>query len=82
MQAVACIKQVPDSILIQIDPVTNTLIREWLALGVDRALFLSNHIFGSATPCLRATFWQQRCANLRAKKRSVDKFFAKDFLTV
>jgi electron transfer flavoprotein beta subunit len=92
MLIVACIKQVPDTTQVQIDPVTNTLIREGipfivnpydthaleeslrlkdrfgcrvaamsmgppnaeatlrkaLALGVDRALLLSDRVFGGA----------------------------------
>lgn len=92
MQIVACIKQVPDTTQVQIDPVTNTLIREGipfivnpydthaieeslrlkdaagcrvtaismgppnaeatlrkaLALGVDRAILLSDRVFGGA----------------------------------
>ena len=92
MQIVACIKQVPDTTQVQIDPVTNTLVREGipfivnpydthaveeslrlkdrfgfsvtaismgppnaeatlrkaLALGVDRAILLSDRVFGGA----------------------------------
>ena len=92
MQIVACIKQVPDTTQVQIDPVTNTLVREGipfiinpydthaleealrlkdrfgctvaamsmgppnaeatlrkaLALGVDRALLLSDRVFSGA----------------------------------
>jgi electron transfer flavoprotein beta subunit len=92
MQIVACIKQVPDTTQVQIDPVTNTLVREGipfivnpydthaieeslrlkdlfgfcvtaismgppnaeatlrkaLALGVDRAVLLSDRVFGGA----------------------------------
>ncbi len=92
MQIVACIKQVPDTTQVQIDPVTNTLVREGipfivnpydthaleaalalkdqfgfgvtaismgppnaeatlrkaLALGVDRAILLSDRCFGGA----------------------------------
>ncbi len=92
MQLVACIKQVPDTTQVQIDPVTNTLVREGipfivnpydtqaletalrlkdsshcrvtaismgplnaeatlrraLALGVDRAVLLSDRVFGGA----------------------------------
>lgn len=92
MQIVACIKQVPDTTQVQIDPVTNTLVRDGipfivnpydthaleealrlkdrfgctvaamsmgppnaeatlrkaLALGVDRALLLSDRVFGGA----------------------------------
>jgi len=92
MQIVVCIKQVPDTTQVQIDPVTNTLVREGipfiinpydthaleeslrlkdshglrvsaismgplnveatlrkaLALGVDRAIMLSDRVFGGA----------------------------------
>jgi electron transfer flavoprotein beta subunit len=92
MQIVSCIKQVPDTTQVQIDPVTNTLVREGipfivnpydthaveeslrlkdrygfsvsaismgppnaeatlrkaLALGVDRAVLLSDRVFGGA----------------------------------
>jgi electron transfer flavoprotein beta subunit len=92
MQLIACIKQVPDTTQVQIDPVTNTLVREGipfivnpydthaleeslrlkdrfgfrvsaismgppnaeaalrkaLALGVDRAVLLSDRVFGGA----------------------------------
>lgn len=92
MLAIACIKQVPDTTQVQIDPVTNTLIRDGipfiinpydthaleeslrlkdqygatvvvltmgppnaeaalrkaLALGVDRAILLSDRVFGGA----------------------------------
>jgi electron transfer flavoprotein beta subunit len=92
MLAVACIKQVPDTTQVQIDPVTNTLVREGipfivnpydthaieeclrlkdrfgfrvaaismgppnaeatlrkaLAIGVDRAILLSDRVFGGA----------------------------------
>lgn len=48
MQIVACIKQVPDTTQVQIDPVTNTLVREGLAPGVDRALLLSSRVFVGA----------------------------------
>jgi electron transfer flavoprotein beta subunit len=92
MQIVACIKQVPDTTQVQIDPVTNTLVREGipfivnpydthaveeslrlrdrfgftvtaismgppnaeatlrkaLAVGVDRAILLSDRVFGGA----------------------------------
>jgi len=92
MQLVACIKQVPDTTQVQIDPVTNTLVREGipfivnpydthaleeslrlkdvagcrvtaismgpanaeatlrkaLSLGVDRAILLSDRVFGGA----------------------------------
>ena len=92
MQIVACIKQVPDTTQVQIDPVTNTLVREGipfivnpydthaveeslrlkdrfgfsvtaismgppnaeatlrkaLAVGVDRAVLLSDRVFGGA----------------------------------
>ena len=92
MQLVTCIKQVPDTTQVQIDPVTNTLVREGipfivnpydthaveeslrlkdrfgftvtaismgppnaeatlrkaLALGVDRAILLSDRVFGGA----------------------------------
>jgi electron transfer flavoprotein beta subunit len=92
MQIVVCIKQVPDTTQVQIDPVTNTLVREGipfivnpydtsaleeslrlkersgchvtaismgphnaeaalrraLALGVDRAILLSDRVFGGA----------------------------------
>jgi len=92
MQIIACIKQVPDTTQVQIDPVTNTLVREGipfivnpydthaveeslrlkdrygfsvsaismgppnaeatlrkaLALGVDRAVLLSDRVFGGA----------------------------------
>src|SRR5512145_3510005 len=92
MQVIACIKQVPDTTQVQIDPVTNTLVREGipfivnpydthaleeslrlkdsfgfsvsaismgppnaeatlrkaLALGVDRAILLSDRVFGGA----------------------------------
>src|SRR5512137_459894 len=92
MQIVACIKQVPDTTQVQIDPVTNTLVREGipfivnpfdthaleeslrirdrfgcrvaalsmgppnaeatlrkaLAMGVDRAILLSDRCFGGA----------------------------------
>jgi len=92
MQIVACIKQVPDTTQVQIDPVTNTLVREGipfivnpydthaleeslrlkdaagcrvtaismgppnaeatlrkaLSLGVDRAILLSDRVFGGA----------------------------------
>lgn len=92
MQIVACIKQVPDTTQVQIDPVTNTLVREGipfivnpydthaleeslrlrdrfgfnvtaismgppnaeatlrkaLALGVDRAILLTDRVFGGA----------------------------------
>lgn len=92
MQIVSCIKQVPDTTQVQIDPVTNTLVREGipfivnpydthaleeslrlkdrygfsvsaismgppnaeatlrkaLALGVDRAILLSDRVFGGA----------------------------------
>ena len=92
MQVVVCVKQVPDTTQVQIDPVTNTLIREGvpfivnpydthaieeslrmtdrsgfravalsmgppnaeatlrkaLALGVDRAILLSDRVFGGA----------------------------------
>jgi electron transfer flavoprotein beta subunit len=92
MQIVACVKQVPDTTQVQIDPVTNTLVREGipfivnpydthaveeslrlrdrfgltvtaismgppnaeatlrkaLAVGVDRAILLSDRVFGGA----------------------------------
>src|SRR5512141_3026641 len=92
MQVIGCIKQVPDTTQVQIDPVTNTLVREGipfivnpydthaleeslrlkdsfgckvvalsmgppnaeatlkkaLALGVDKAILLSDRVFGGA----------------------------------
>lgn len=92
MQIIACIKQVPDTTQVQIDPITNTLVREGipfivnpydthaleeslrlkdryafrvcaismgppnaeatlrkaLALGIDRAVLLSDRVFGGA----------------------------------
>ena len=35
MQIVACIKQVPDTTQVQIDPVTNTLVREGIPFIVN-----------------------------------------------
>lgn len=111
MLVVACIKQVPDTTQVQIDPVTNTLVREGipfivnpydthaleealrlkdrfgctvvaismgppnaeatlkkaLALGVDRAILLSDRVFGGADTLATSNVLATAIAKLHAE---------------
>ena len=112
MQIVACIKQVPDTTQVQIDPVTNTLVREGipfivnpydthaveealrlkdsqgcrvtaismgppnaeatlrkaLALGVDRAILLSDRVFGGADTLATSNVLTEAIRRLHAEE--------------
>jgi len=112
MQIVACIKQVPDTTQVQIDPVTNTLVREGipfivnpydthaleeslrlkdakgcrvtaismgppnaeatlrkaLALGVDRAILLSDRVFGGADTLATSNVLTEAIRRLNAEE--------------
>ena len=48
MKIVVCIKQVPDTTEVKIDPVKGTIIREAFAMGADKAYHLSDRRFAGA----------------------------------
>jgi len=121
MQIVACIKQVPDTTQVQIDPVTNTLVREGipfivnpydthaleeslrlkdsfgfsvsaismgppnaeatlrkaLALGVDRAVLLSDRVFGGADTLATSNVLTEAILRLNAEEEVAIVFCGK-----